>query len=78
MTVCDRQDESMVGTDAVWRSESHSHCGFSPVDQGELLSFRNRFNGFRSRFRGISTWQTVETVGSLCEGVFDHRAKAAV
>jgi hypothetical protein len=23
------------GTDAVWRPESHSHRGFSPVDQGE-------------------------------------------
>jgi hypothetical protein len=41
------QSQSITGdgTYAVLFPESHSHRGFSPVDQGELLAFRNRFNG---------------------------------
>jgi hypothetical protein len=67
---------AQFGTDAVWLPESHSHRGFSPVDHSELL-FRNRFNGFARDLEGYQHGKPLKRLGT-CEGVFDHRAKAAV
>jgi hypothetical protein len=34
-----------ASTDAVWRLESHSHRGFSPVVKAALSQAPNRFSG---------------------------------
>jgi len=56
---------------------SHSHRGFSPVSNATPF-LSEPFQRFWAAIRRTSKRETVETVGSISKGFFDHRAKAAV